>query len=69
VVDKYNDKKIVNDLLRPVGGFTVPRRFTASSPNEVAKFAGGISYPVVAKAIRVAVTVSASRYVTTKASF
>ncbi|RGP63181.1 glutathione synthetase atp-binding domain [Fusarium sporotrichioides] len=52
VVDKYDDKKFVNDYLRAVGGFTMPQTNTASSLNEVAKSAGEISYPVVAKPIR-----------------
>ncbi|KAF4968472.1 hypothetical protein FSARC_4166 [Fusarium sarcochroum] len=52
VVDKYGDKKFVNDYLRAVGGFTMPRTFTASSLAEVAKSADDISYPVVAKPIR-----------------
>lgn len=52
VVDKYDDKKYVNDYLRAVGGFTMPRTFTASSLTEVAQSADNISYPVVAKPIR-----------------
>ncbi|KAJ4245986.1 hypothetical protein NW762_013730 [Fusarium torreyae] len=52
VVDKYDDKKFVNDYLRAVGGFTMPRAFTASSLAEVTKSADDISYPVVAKPIR-----------------
>ena len=52
VVDKYDDKKFVNDYLRAVGGFTMPRAFTASSLTEVAQSADNISYPVVAKPIR-----------------
>jgi biotin carboxylase len=52
VVDKYDDKKFVNDYLRAVGGFTLPRTFTASSLVKVTKSADDISYPVVAKPIR-----------------
>ncbi|CEI63581.1 unnamed protein product [Fusarium venenatum] len=52
VVDKYDHKKFVNDYLRVVGGFTMPRTFTASSLAEVTKSADDISYPVVAKPIR-----------------
>ncbi|KAF5027031.1 hypothetical protein F66182_907 [Fusarium sp. NRRL 66182] len=52
VVDKYDDKKFVNDYLRAVGGFTMPRTFSVSSLAEVTKSADDISYPVVAKPIR-----------------
>ncbi|RBR10789.1 uncharacterized protein FIESC28_09320 [Fusarium coffeatum] len=45
-------KKFVNNYLRAVGGFTMPRTFTASSLTEVAQSADNISYPVVAKPIR-----------------
>jgi hypothetical protein len=49
VVQKYDDKMFVNDYLRAVGGFTMPRTFTASS---LAEIADDIPYPVVAKPIR-----------------
>jgi biotin carboxylase len=42
----------VNDYLRVVGGFTMPKTFTASSLAEVAKLADDIPYPDVAKPIR-----------------
>ncbi|CAG9981487.1 unnamed protein product [Clonostachys byssicola] len=54
VVEKYDDKEYVNDYLRSVGGFTMPRVFTAPSRSakDIAAVAEQLSYPVVAKPIR-----------------
>ncbi|KAJ4202974.1 hypothetical protein NW767_005725 [Fusarium falciforme] len=54
IVEQYDDKEFVNDLLRNIGGFTMPRSWTINeSPNveqDIQRL--GLPFPVVAKPIR-----------------
>ncbi|KAF7547255.1 hypothetical protein G7Z17_g7868 [Cylindrodendrum hubeiense] len=52
VVDKYDDKQFVNDCLRALGGFTMPRNFTFPSISKLSTEIDDLSYPVVVKPIR-----------------
>ncbi|KAI2601746.1 glutathione synthetase ATP-binding domain-like protein [Hypoxylon sp. NC1633] len=51
VVDKYDDKRYVNDMLRRLGGLTMPKAWCIQESQDVAKL-DGASYPVVAKPVR-----------------
>ncbi|KAK1477408.1 fungal specific transcription factor domain-containing protein [Colletotrichum tamarilloi] len=54
VVEKYDDKEYVNDLLRRIGGFTMPRSWTIHSDPAVATKIEQLQFPfpIVAKPIR-----------------
>lgn len=52
VVEKYDDKQYVNDLLRRLGGFTMPKAWCIHEGQDVAAELSDASYPVVAKPIR-----------------
>ncbi|KAK1985939.1 hypothetical protein LZ30DRAFT_746788 [Colletotrichum cereale] len=54
VVEKYDDKEFVNDLLRRTGGFTMPRSWTFNhGPDLAAELRQkALPFPVVAKPIR-----------------
>ncbi|OHF04245.1 fungal specific transcription factor domain-containing protein [Colletotrichum orchidophilum] len=54
VVEKYDDKEYVNNLLRSIGGFTMPRSWTVhSSPTVGVKLRQlSLPFPLVAKPIR-----------------
>ncbi|KXH52123.1 hypothetical protein CNYM01_00454 [Colletotrichum nymphaeae SA-01] len=54
VVEKYDDKEYVNDLLRQIGGFTMPCSWTIHSDPAVATKIEQLElpFPVVAKPIR-----------------
>ncbi|OTA52563.1 glutathione synthetase ATP-binding domain-like protein [Hypoxylon sp. EC38] len=52
VVEKYDDKQYVNDLLRQLGGFTMPKAWCIHNGQEIATAITGLPYPIVAKPIR-----------------
>ncbi|KAI2622876.1 glutathione synthetase ATP-binding domain-like protein [Hypomontagnella submonticulosa] len=52
VVEKYDDKQYVNDLLRQLGNFTMPRAWYVHARGDVASQIVDIPYPIVAKPIR-----------------
>ncbi|KAM0562503.1 hypothetical protein ACHAPJ_002193 [Fusarium lateritium] len=54
IVEKYDDKEFVNDLLRKLGGFTMPRSWTIHVSSEIERDLRGLilPFPIVAKPIR-----------------
>ncbi|KAI1762443.1 glutathione synthetase ATP-binding domain-like protein [Hypoxylon sp. FL1150] len=52
VVEKYDDKQYVNDLLRRLGSFTMPKAWCIREGQDIAAELRDASYPVVAKPIR-----------------
>lgn len=54
LVEQYDDKQYVNNLLRSKGGFTLPESWSiAESPNVESQLSGmDLSYPIIAKPIR-----------------
>ncbi|KAI1078917.1 glutathione synthetase ATP-binding domain-like protein, partial [Whalleya microplaca] len=52
VVEKYDDKEYVNDLLRRLGGFSMPKAWTAHAGQDIISEVPDLSFPVVAKPIR-----------------
>ncbi|KAF9874217.1 hypothetical protein CkaCkLH20_08200 [Colletotrichum karsti] len=54
VVEKYDDKELVNNLLRRTGGFTMPRSWTISSSATLADDLKreDLPFPIVAKPVR-----------------
>ncbi|KAI1415736.1 glutathione synthetase ATP-binding domain-like protein [Hypoxylon sp. FL1857] len=52
VVEEYDDKQYVNDLLRHLGGFTVPKAWYLHNGQDIFTEIRGLPYPIVAKPIR-----------------
>ncbi|KAI1387027.1 glutathione synthetase ATP-binding domain-like protein [Hypoxylon trugodes] len=52
VVEKYDDKQYVNDLLRRLGNFTMPKAWWIHNSQDVAAELNGVPYPIVAKPVR-----------------
>ncbi|KAH7131703.1 hypothetical protein B0J13DRAFT_451570 [Dactylonectria estremocensis] len=52
IVDKYDDKRYVNDMLRKTAQFTMPKAWFIAPGNQSAEDIGGSSFPVVAKPAR-----------------
>ncbi|KAI0151881.1 glutathione synthetase ATP-binding domain-like protein [Hypoxylon sp. NC0597] len=52
VVQKYDDKQYVNDLLRQLGGFTMPKAWYIHNGQCTATEITSLPYPIVAKPIR-----------------
>ncbi|KAI0387221.1 glutathione synthetase ATP-binding domain-like protein [Hypomontagnella monticulosa] len=52
VVEKYDDKQYVNDLLRQIGKFTMPKAWYIHAHDDVASQIIDVPYPIVAKPIR-----------------
>ena len=52
VVEKYDDKRYANDLLRQLGGFTMPRAWDICSKSNMEAIISRLPYPIVAKPIR-----------------
>lgn len=51
IVEKYDDKDYVNNLLRKTGGFSMPRAWTAPKSPSIGDLTD-INFPVVAKPVR-----------------
>ncbi|KAJ8120012.1 hypothetical protein O1611_g10475 [Lasiodiplodia mahajangana] len=52
IVQKYDDKEYVNELLRQLGGFTMPRGWTITEKHNIAAVLKEVEFPLVAKPIR-----------------
>ncbi|KAJ3574485.1 hypothetical protein NPX13_g4348 [Xylaria arbuscula] len=52
IVQKYDDKEYVNDLLRQLGGFTMPRAWTVTEKHDIATVFKEAEFPLVGKPIR-----------------
>ncbi|KAI1476107.1 glutathione synthetase ATP-binding domain-like protein [Daldinia eschscholtzii] len=52
VVEKYDDKQYVNDMLRRIGGFTMPRAWCIRADIALAPQLDGVPFPIVAKPVR-----------------
>ncbi|KAI1444026.1 glutathione synthetase ATP-binding domain-like protein [Annulohypoxylon stygium] len=52
VVEKYDDKQYVNDLLRGFGGFTMPKAWCIRDSQDIVSKLDSLSYPIVAKPVR-----------------
>ena len=52
VVEKYDDKRYVNNLLRRLGGFTMPRAWDICASEDTKEIIDSLPYPIVAKPVR-----------------
>lgn len=52
VVERYDDKQYVNDLLRKLGVFTMPKAWAIHDNEDLGTSCKEITYPVVAKPVR-----------------
>ncbi|KAK6958128.1 hypothetical protein Daesc_000922 [Daldinia eschscholtzii] len=52
VVEKYDDKQYVNDMLRRIGGFTMPGAWSIRADMALAPQLNGVPLPIVAKPVR-----------------
>lgn len=54
LVDAYDDKAVVYNIMKRAGGFTLPKSLTVSSSEDILEIItkNGLTYPVVAKPVR-----------------
>jgi carbamoylphosphate synthase large subunit len=52
LVERFDDKAFLNDKLRELPGYTLPRSWTVSDGDDLEKFAQSVTFPIIGKPIR-----------------